>query len=72
MVESPVSPVYSKRDVDYRKGEEPEICGNCVHYIKPQGFTLFNGGACEVVQGRIKEKDVCNLWSPNDEVEEED
>jgi hypothetical protein len=69
MVESQKSPVYSKRDVDYRKGEEPEICGNCVHYIKSEGFSLFSSGACEIVKGRIKEKDVCNLWSPNDEVE---
>ena len=47
--------VYSKRDVDYRKGELPEVCKNCIHFI----------------QG-IKEGDVCNLWSPNEETEEED
>ena len=72
MAENQASPVYSKRDVDYRKGEAPEICGNCVHYSKPEGFNLFSAGSCEVVQGRIKESDVCNLWSPNDEVQEDE
>jgi len=72
MVESQNSPVYSKRDVDYRKGEAPEICGNCVNYIKSEGFNLFSAGSCEVVKGRIKERDVCNLWSPNDTVQEDE
>ena len=72
MAENQASPVYSKRDVDYRKGEAPEICRNCVHYSKSEGFNPFSAGACELVQGRIKEEDLCNLWSPNEEVEEED
>ena len=63
--------VYSKRDVDYRKGELPEVCKNCIHFIEPTGFKLFSAGSCEIVQGRIKGEDVCNLWSPSEEVEEE-
>ena len=71
MVDNQTSPVYSKRDVDYRKGEEPEVCTNCIYFSKPEGFHIFSSGHCEIVQGRIKPSDVCNLWSPNEDVEEE-
>ena len=63
---------YAKRDVDYRKGELPEVCKNCVHFTKSEGFKLFSAGSCALVQGRIKEEDVCNLWTPNDDVVEEE
>ena len=64
--------VYAKRDVDYRKGELHEVCKNCVHFSRPQGFVLFTSGSCALIKGRIKEEDVCNLWTPNEDVQEED
>ena len=72
MVETQNSPVYSKRDVDYRKGEEPEVCKNCIYFTEPLGIKMFSNGSCEVVSGRIKSGDTCNLWSPNEDTEEED
>ena len=72
MVESQNSPVYSKRDVDYRGGEAPEICNNCMHFTKAEGLKFFSSGHCEIVTGRIQPKGVCNLWTPNEEVQEED
>ena len=66
------SSVYPKRDVDYRQGTEPEVCRNCVHFNKSEGFKLFSAGSCDLVKGRIKEDYLCNLWSPNDEVQEDE
>lgn len=72
MAEAQNSPVYSKRDVDYRDGELPEVCGNCMHFVKPEGFSLFSSSSCQIVTGRIQSKGVCNLWTPNEDVQEED
>ena len=64
--------IYLKRNVDYRPGEEPEVCKNCVYFIEsPRGISLFSSNKCEIVQGRIKGSDTCNLWSPNEDIEEE-
>lgn len=65
-------PIYSKRDVDYRKGELPEVCRNCIHFIQGTGFGPFTSHSCEIVQGHIKEEDTCNLWTPNEETEEKE
>ena len=71
MEEVQKSQVYSKRDVDYRTGEEPEVCKNCIYFTEPAGIKIFSRGGCEIVNGKIKGNDVCNLWSPNEDVEEE-
>ena len=64
--------IYLKRNVDYRDGEEPEVCKNCVYFLEsPRGISLFASHKCEIVDGRIKGSDVCNLWSPNEDTEEE-
>jgi len=64
--------VYAKRDVDYRKGEVPEVCKNCVQFLKGSSFGPFNSHSCQLVKGHINEGGVCNLWTPNEDVQEED
>ncbi len=60
--------VYSKKDVSYRKYKEGDEgnCASCRFFIKNP---MLKADACELVKGKIKGTDTCNLWSgANDSV----
>lgn len=44
----------SKEEVEYRPSVGAQKCGNCLFFQAP--------GACQVVEGRIRAIDICNLW----------
>lgn len=48
---------YTKAEADYRRGavDADKVCGSCDHFLSDD--------ACEIVSGVIRENDVCNYWS---------
>ncbi len=54
--------IYSKKDVNYRKYKEGDEgnCASCRFFIKTP---MLKSDKCELVKGKIKGKDTCNLWS---------
>lgn len=44
----------SKSDAHYRKSTGNINCGNCVH--------MNMDGTCQVVEGKVRAKDVCDYW----------
>ena len=55
-------PIYAKKDVNYRRYSEGDEgnCASCRFFIKTATLTA---DACELVKGKIKGEDICNLWS---------
>lgn len=43
-----------KSEVNYRRSDSLQFCGNCTMYRL--------GGRCTLVKGKIKFLDVCNEW----------
>lgn len=52
---------FTKAEVNYRRATDPEEqCQTCVNFFVQKGF-----GRCQIVEGLINPKDVCDKWTPD-------
>ena len=56
------SPIYAKKEVNYRHYKEGDEgrCASCRFFVKTP---MFQSDSCELVKGKIKADDTCNLWT---------